>query len=96
MTRQEAQARAEAYLQQLQRGRSYELVIVDKRTREEDFGWIFFYNTKQFVETGDMQWALGGNAPLIVDRELGEIHVTGTAHPLDHYIREFRRANQPR
>jgi hypothetical protein len=47
---------------------------MQKLTREEDFGWAFFYNSKQFVETGDIEWALGGNAPLIVDRSTGELH----------------------
>jgi len=65
--------------------------IADDATREENFGWVFFYNTKRFLESGDMQWALGGNAPLIVDRRTGELHVTGTAHPIEHYIEEFRR-----
>jgi hypothetical protein len=38
-----------------------------------------------------VQWALGGNAPLIFDRRTGELHVTGTAHPIEHYIDEFRK-----
>lgn len=78
------------YLGELQAGRSYHLAVMENLTREEDFGWVFFY-TKRFVESGDMQWALGGNAPLIVDRRTGQLHVTGTAHPIEHYIEEFRR-----
>ena len=68
------------------------LAVVDEHTREEDFGWVFFYNTKQFLETGDVQWSLGGNAPLIVDRHEGKLHVTGTAYPVEHYIEEFRKS----
>lgn len=79
------------YLAKLQAGRSYELALMEDRTREEDFGWVFFYNTRRFIESGDVQWALGGNAPLIVDRRSGELHVTGTAHPIERYIEEFRR-----
>lgn len=92
-TMDEARGLVNEYLAKLQAGRPYELGVIEDRTREEDFGWVFFYNTKPFIETGDMQWALGGNAPLIVDRRTGELHVTGTAHPVEHYIEEFRRTH---
>lgn len=91
ITKSDARKLVDAYLTKLQAGRSIELAVMEDRTREESFGWVFFYNTKRFVETGDMQWALGGNAPLIVDRRSGNLHVTGTAHPIDHYIGEYRR-----
>jgi|SRR5688572_9729382 hypothetical protein len=91
ITKDDARKVVNAYLTKLQAGRSYELALMEDRTRDEDFGWVFFYNTKRFLESGDMQWALGGNAPLIVDRRTGELHVTGTAHPIEHYIEEFRR-----
>jgi Immunity protein 35 len=80
------------HISKLQEGRSYQLAVMHDRTREEDFGWVFFYNTRQFIETGDWQWSLGGNAPLIVDRRTGELHVTGTAYPIEHYIAEYRKA----
>ncbi len=91
MTRDEAKVRVAEYLAKLEVGRPFKLVVLDQRTREEDFGWVFFYNTQKFVETGDVQWALGGNSPLIVDRHTGDLHVTGTAHPIEHYIEKFRR-----
>lgn len=90
-THEEARAAVYAYLAKLQAGRSYQLAVMEDRTRSEEFGWVFFYNTRQFVESGDVQWALGGNAPLIFDRRTGELHVTGTAHPIEHYIDEFRK-----
>jgi len=38
---------------------------------EHDFGWVFFYDTKEYLETNDVTHALAGNAPLIVDRTDG-------------------------
>lgn len=67
----------------------HRLVIV--KEYEHDFGWVFCYNTQRYVDTGDINNALGGNAPLIVDREDGQLYVTGTAYPLDHFIAEYRR-----
>lgn len=78
----------EQYLLTLRRGN--ELAIVDAATREEDFGWVFFYQSAKFLETRDRQWALGGNAPVIVDRERGTLEVTGTGHSVQHYIDEYR------
>jgi hypothetical protein len=72
----------------------HQLAIVEER--EFEFGWMFFYNTKKFAETGDHLYALGGNAPLIVDRTDGELYVTGTAEPLEHYLDEYRRGVRQR
>lgn len=69
----------------------HELVVLDELTREEDFGWIFFYNTKRYAETRDTDLALAGNAPLIVDSETGALHVTGTAQPIEHYVDEYKK-----
>jgi hypothetical protein len=58
--------------------------------REEDFGWIFFYDSKQYIETDDYRYRLVGNAPIIVDRSDSSVHVTGTAYPIDYFIEEYR------
>ena len=28
------------------------LMVIDKSTIEKPFGWVFFYNTKKFLDTG--------------------------------------------
>ena len=33
---------------------------------------------------------LVGNAPFLVCRHTGNVYLTGTAWPIDHYIEEFR------
>ena len=60
-------------------GESLELLA--SATRTTDFGWVFFYNSKKYLETGEIRFALAGNAPLIVDALDGSLHVTGTAQP---------------
>lgn len=65
------------------------LVVV--RVDEHDFGWLYFYDGSKHAETGDVGYALVGNAPLIVDRNDGKLYVTGTAHPLEHYLELYRR-----
>jgi len=87
----DARAVAEAHLDSLSKKCGHELVLLLSSTREEDFGWVFFFNTRAYVETGDINDALGGNGPLIVDRASGQLHEGGTAYPLEHYIRVFKR-----
>lgn len=66
-------------------------VIINRRfTRAESFGWVYFYNTRRFIDDGDLRSAIAGNAPIVVLRETGEVLVTGTAHPVDHYLDEIR------
>jgi hypothetical protein len=60
------------------------------RADEYDFGWVYFYNSAEYTETGDVLSSLAGNAPLIVDRTTCKLYSTGTAHPIEHYVEEFR------
>jgi Immunity protein 35 len=68
------------------------LVVV--RVDEHDFGWVYFYDGSRHVETGNVSDALVGNAPLIVDRVDGKLYLTGTAHPIEHYLDEYRRGHR--
>jgi hypothetical protein len=66
-----------------------ELVLLDDATIERHWGWVFFYNSRAFIETGDYCEALAGNAPFIVNRMTGGVTLTGTAMPIEHYISEY-------
>lgn len=65
----------------------HELTVTE--VLEEELLWVYFYNSKAFVETGSFSDALGGNAPIIVDRSSGKLYSTGTAHDVSYYIAEF-------
>jgi hypothetical protein len=58
-----------------------EAVLAEESTIKKPYGWVFFYRAKE--------GKLAGNAPLIVDRVNGELRVTGTAKPLDAYLKEY-------
>ncbi len=68
----------------------FKVVLVDSHTREETFGWVFFYTSEDYIRTGETKYALAGNAPLIVNRNSGKIIVTGTAYSIEHYIEEYK------
>lgn len=71
------------------------LLILDDRTLEKSWGWVFFYNAKRFIETGDILYALAGNAPYIGERTTGRLLSTGTAYPLADYLAAYERTGDP-
>ncbi len=64
-------------------------VVLDEHTIERDWGWVFFYDSRRYLETGDLSFAVAGNAPYLVRRADGAVFETGTAFPVEHYIEDF-------
>ena len=66
-----------------------ELTILEEYTEENNFGWLFYYDTKLYKETNNPIYGLAGNFPIIVTRD-GQVHTPDGALPLDVYLRNFR------
>ncbi len=66
-----------------------EFVILEDETTEKDYGWVFFYQSRNYLETESFIDSLVGNAPYIVNKHTGELFVTGTAKPVEEYIEEY-------
>lgn len=43
-------------------------IIIDSKTIELEWCWVFYYNGKKFIETDDDFYSYMGNAPLLVDK----------------------------
>jgi hypothetical protein len=80
---------ARQYVSQLEAEAGVPMSICSKDTIQCDFGWVFFYAPK------DSQELVAGNAPIIVDREDGAVHLTGTAYPIEHYLESYARVRRP-
>ncbi|MGK4003474.1 YrhB domain-containing protein [Sorangium sp. So ce1036] len=63
------------------------VVFLDELTKERPYGWVFFYESRRFVEAGDMMYAFGGNGSLIADVSRERIVEVGTAKGLDAELR---------
>jgi len=72
-----------------------EIIIVDESTIERPWGWVFFHTSKMWLETHDVRYAIAGNAPIIVERESGNLLDTGTAMPIEYYIANYERCGNP-
>lgn len=68
-----------------------EALIIDDLTIEKEYGWIFFYNSRIYLETGNEDYLFYGNAPLIVEKEDGSFHYTGTARDTEYYITQYEK-----
>ena len=59
-------------------------------------GWVFCFQSREYLETGDSSALLAGNAPFIIDKDSGEIHSLGTAYPIEKYLQDYEeKKNNP-
>ncbi len=75
--------------------RNVKLQILPEFTEEHDFGWVFYYDTTKYIERGDSSECLVGNAPLIVNRESGQLIATGTARETSYYVNNYIKTGDP-
>ena len=68
-----------------------ELSLIEDATIALEFGFVFFYQSKKFVETQNDSFFLLGNAPLLVDLKKNQIFSLGTALPVESYIAIYRK-----
>ena len=62
---------------------------------EYDLGWVFAWNSQRYVETGDFMTALMGNAPLVVLRDSGEVHLLPTGVDTEEGLRRLHTDLEP-
>ncbi len=65
------------------------LVVVESYTVERPFLWVFFYNSKKYMETGLRRHRLAGNGPVIVDRRTGAIQFCASNRPAQDSINDY-------
>ena|SRR5687767_6959966 len=68
-----------------------EFVVVETGTMEKPYGWIFFYNSKTYLETEEIRYALAGNGPVIVNKHDGSIEFFGTNKPPLEIVADYER-----
>lgn len=66
-------------------------VILDDKTVDRDFGWVFSYVPQRYLETRDPGDLLPGYGPLVVLRENGAIVFLPTSVAPARAIEEFER-----
>ncbi|GAA2878299.1 YrhB domain-containing protein [Nonomuraea rubra] len=98
LTEPEARRLAEAEMARLHREVSAyndpDDSFVVSAVEECSIGWVYYYQSARYMRTGEFTAALGGNAPILIDRRNGAILPTGTAYPIEHYISDHEQPGE--
>ena len=89
MTKQQAREAVAAKLQDRWNRPDDTFVVIDTLILELPFGWIFFYNSKKFVETKRLSLAVSGNGPVFVNKHSGVVEFCDHSKTLREFIPEF-------
>ncbi len=89
MDRDDALKLANDYGRRMSIDSSVSLPLFPESTETHDFGWVVYYGSS------DPDNPVAGNAPLIIDRQTGNLFVTGTSLPISAYIHNFRLTGDP-
>ena len=68
-----------------------EPAIVDTETIETPWGWILYWNTRLYLDTGDLEHAQFGTPPLCVNRGDGSVTPITREARLARQIRRYER-----
>lgn len=87
ITQDEARARAEQLLDADVRPWVEDEVLIDSSaTVRAGTSWVFFYNTRTYLETRSMSHALAGNGPVIVSDQDGSARIASSATPWEDQV----------
>ncbi|QQO31457.1 hypothetical protein JJC00_22780 [Bradyrhizobium diazoefficiens] len=92
MSPDQAMALAEAEVMNIGIACGDDLALVSEQTLEVAEGWVFFYNTREYIETGNSSSRLAGNGPILVDRA-GCVHHLPTATSWEDALAQFRKSS---
>ncbi|NWF70768.1 MAG: hypothetical protein HXY40_16920 [Chloroflexi bacterium] len=94
LDRDTARALALEVINRHQRGRrrgedAEDYVILDEQTLDKGFYFVFFYQSKRYLETGDLRAKLYGSTMLIVEKDSGAFHELGAGRSLESQLQHY-------
>ena len=92
LTFEDAKREALAYVRETLLAESKnEPALLESETVEKPWGWVFFWNTRLFTETGDLVHAVFGPDPVCVSRSDGRVTSVSGERPLQRELRRYER-----
>ena len=73
-------------LREIERKSNIRVALLEADSLSFEYGWVFFYQSEDFVRSGDESKLVGGNAPILVDKFNSTVLHTGTSKTTEHYI----------
>jgi hypothetical protein len=86
---------AKDYIKKLSQKWEIELTIAEERSIQKEYGMVFYFNSKKFVEDKIEKAKLIGCSPFLVENKTGKIIVFGTNRSIDYYIQEYEAGRWP-
>ena len=72
-----------------------DLILLEEPITSGNYGWVFMFQSRAFIETNDIRDALVGNAPILVDKNSGQIFTLGTAYEVEKYVNMYQCFGDP-
>ncbi|MDR3024040.1 hypothetical protein [Chryseobacterium sp.] len=80
---------AERYLGKRRGKSSIEPMIYENEIIKKSYGSIYFYDSKEYILTGNFNKSLAGNAPFLVEKKTGRVVQFSTAGILENDIKAY-------
>jgi hypothetical protein len=75
---------------------AHPVALRDELTLEREFGWVFFYDSVQYLECGDKSAKLYGNSPIIINRRTGAVSRIDTSCAIEEGVEAYETLGQER
>src|SRR5689334_8822011 len=69
--------------------------ILSEETQEFESGWLYYYQSARYLETGRSEERLAGNAPLFVARSDGKTFFVSYLRPIAESLAAYRACGNP-
>jgi len=69
--------------------------ILPDKTQEFESGWLFYYQSARYLETGKFEDSLVGNAPLFVTRSDGKTFFVSYNRPIAESLAAYQACGNP-
>jgi len=69
-------------------------VLMEEKTEEKGYGWIFFYCSEKYEKTKHYSDDFIGGGPILVMKKDGELHQFGSGKTLEEWLKPFERKHK--
>lgn len=90
LTKEEARAVALTSIAPVAERGGTDLVIIEKSILERDFAWVFPFNTREYVETGNIRKMALGLGPVVVNRATGAATLAPPM-PIERFLEQYEK-----
>ena len=95
LTDKEIENIAKAYIAKKAENSKKDLILSPEPILKKQYGNVFYYNSRKFIEERDIDYALLGNGPFLVEKNTGKIFQFGTAESEEYYLNEYEAGRRP-